>query len=138
MGNPVVMNCSKIVMKCSLLSIILHLTRMLGKRRLRFFTAFPMECVSGKQGECSHTRHFRLAKMLVGVAPVTSCQGLFNTVHRIFKKLTQQKPGALWLPACSCGSYSCAIIWRTSSRSIRLIFSSMVSVLVSLKCAHTR
>ncbi len=72
------------------------------------------------------------------VNPVTSCQGLFNTVHRIFKKLTQQKPGALWLPACSCGSYSCAIIWRTSSRSIRLILSSIVSVLVSLKCAHTR
>ena len=29
-------------------------------------------------------------------------------------------------------------IWRTSSRSIRLILSSIVSVLVSLKCAQTR
>ena len=27
------------------------------------------------------------------VTPVTSCQGLFNTVHRTFKKSTQQKPG---------------------------------------------
>ena len=34
--------------------------------------------------------------------------------------------------------YSSAIIWRTSSRSIRLILSSIVSVLVSLKCAQTR
>ena len=72
------------------------------------------------------------------VTPETSCQGLFNTVHRIFKKSTQQKPGAKWLPACSCAAYSSAIIRRTSSRSIRLILSSIVSVLVSLKCAHTR
>lgn len=70
--------------------------------------------------------------------PETTCQGLFNTVHRIFKFSTQQKPGASWLPACSCAAYSSAIIWRTSSRSIRLILSSIVSVLVSLKCAHTR
>ena len=80
----------------------------------------------------------QLIRIDFAVLPETSCQGLFNTVHKIFKKSTQQKPGALWLPACSCGAYSCAIIWRTSSRSIRLIFSSMVSVLVSLKCAHTR
>ncbi len=70
--------------------------------------------------------------------PETSCQGLFNTVHKIFKKSTQQKPGAKWLPACSCAAYSSAIIRRTSSRSIRLILSSIVSALVSLKCAHTR
>ena len=80
----------------------------------------------------------QLIKMLFAVLPVTSCQGLFNTVHRIFKKSTQQKPGAKWLPACSCAAYSSAIIRRTSSRSIRLILSSIVSVLVSLKCAHTR
>ena len=72
------------------------------------------------------------------VVPETSCQGLFNTVYRIFKVSTKQKPGASWLPACSCATYSSAIIWRTSSRSIRLILSSIVSVLVSLKCAHTR
>ena len=42
--------------------------------------------------------------------PETSCQGLFNTVHKIFKKSTQQKPGALWLPACSYCAYSCSII----------------------------
>ena len=77
-------------------------------------------------------------KISLSGTPVTSCQGLFNTVHRIFKKSTQQKPGAKWLPACSCAAYSSAIIRRTSSRSIRLILSSIVSVLVSLKCAHTR
>ncbi len=74
----------------------------------------------------------------IAVYPETTCQGLFNTIHRIFKISTQQKPGAKWLPACSCCAYSCAIIWRTSSRSIRLILSSIVSVLVSLKCAQTR
>ena len=42
--------------------------------------------------------------------PVACCQGLFNTVHRIFKKSTQQKPGAKWLPACSYCAYSCSII----------------------------
>lgn len=35
------------------------------------------------------------------VKPETTCQGLFSTVHRIFKKSTQQKPGAQQLPACS-------------------------------------
>ena len=48
-----------------------------------FFAVFPMECVSGKQGECSHTRHFRLAKMLVGVAPQTRWKPL-DTVSRGF------------------------------------------------------
>ena len=87
---------------------------------------------------CPEETIYQIGTMEDSVSPVTSCQGLFNTVHRIFKKSTQQKPGAKWLPACSCGAYSCAIIWRTSSRSIRLILSSIVSVLVSLKCAHTR
>ena len=33
------------------------------------------------------------------VLPETRCQGLFNTVHRIFKISTRQKPEALQLPA---------------------------------------
>ena len=40
-------------------------------------------------------------KMLFAVLPETTCQGLFSTVHRIFKKSTRQKPGAQRLPACS-------------------------------------
>ena len=71
MGNPVVMNCAKIVMKCSSLSMILYLTRIWAKRRLRFFAAFPGECVNGKQGKCSRACDFCSAKMLVGVAPQT-------------------------------------------------------------------
>lgn len=71
MGNPVVMNCAKIVMKCSSLSMILYLTRIWAKRRLRFFAAFPGECVSGKQGKCSCAWDFCSAKMLVGIAPQT-------------------------------------------------------------------
>ena len=38
-------------------------------------------------------------KMLFAVLPETRCQGLFNTVHRIFKISTRQKPEALQLPA---------------------------------------
>lgn len=71
MGNPVVMNCAKIVMKCSSLSMILYLTRIWAKRRLRFFAAFPGECVNGKQGKCSRACDFCSAKMLVGIAPQT-------------------------------------------------------------------
>ena len=43
----------------------------------------------------------QLISIDLAVLPETTCQGLFSTVHRIFKKSTQQKPGAQQLPACS-------------------------------------
>ncbi len=43
----------------------------------------------------------QLIRIERAVLPETTCQGLFSTVHRIFKKSTQQKPGAQQLPACS-------------------------------------
>ena len=39
--------------------------------------------ISGKQGECQYTRPFRLAKMLVGIAPQTRRKPL-DTVSRGF------------------------------------------------------
>ncbi len=45
------------------------------------FCAISRERTNSKQGECQYTRHFRLAKMLVGVAPQTRREPL-DTVSR--------------------------------------------------------
>lgn len=55
---------------------------MLGKRRLRFFTAFPVECVSGKQGKCITLAIFASQKCLLG-CPQTRRKPL-DTVSRGF------------------------------------------------------
>ena len=47
------------------------------------FCAISRERTNSKQGECQYTRHFRLAKMLVGVAPQTRRKPL-DTVSRGF------------------------------------------------------
>ena len=72
----------------------------------------PMYLSPGEYGYAisGYVRLFYLDRKSERNSPVACCQGLFNTVHRIFKKSTQQKPGAKWLPACSYCAYSCSII----------------------------
>ena len=51
------------------------------KKHYSIFAPFPEDALNGKQGECQHTHHFRLAKMLVEVAPQTRRRPL-DTVSR--------------------------------------------------------
>lgn len=69
MGNPVVMNCTKIVMKCSSLSMILYLTRIWGKRRLRFLRRFRGSVLAASRASVAALGIFAPRKCLLGLHP---------------------------------------------------------------------
>ena len=64
------------------------------KKHYSIFAPFPEDALNGKQGECQHTHHFRLAKMLVEVAPQTRRRPL-DTVSRGLPVCGPSRPYAL-------------------------------------------
>lgn len=75
-------------------------------------------------------------KVLQTLPPKTTCQQLLSQAYRLFTKRTYSESREPEFPAL-LRCYSFAIIWRTSSRSIRLTLSSKVSLLVVLKYTRT-